>query len=137
MTLDEDGFASNEAWGNATKTHKYADPLRRIFDGFNAHVVSRGDVTGSFENGYLRGRAFFGSLSIMFATHGNLLQGETDGFAMSTRQELGPAVRGSDVPSRVELSEFGAAEASLYISREGHCDGGRLLALSFGNQPTD
>lgn len=133
MTLGEDGFASSEAWWNATQTHKYADPLRRIFDGFTAHVVSRGDVIVSFENGYLIGSPFFGSLSLMFATHGNLLQGETDGFAMSTRQELGQAVRGSDVHKLFALSEFGAAEASLYISREGHCEGGRLLALSLGN----
>jgi len=128
--FDETGFATSEDWWLATREHKYTDPLRRIFDGFTAHVVSRGDVIISFENGYLIGSPFFGSLSVMLATHGNLLQGESYGFAMSTRQELGPAVRGSDIHKLFSLSEFGTAAA--YISEEGHCQGGRLLAMQLG-----
>jgi hypothetical protein len=126
-SLDPDGFASIEEWWLATRDHKYADPLRRLFDGFNAHVVYRGDVIVSFDNGYLVGSPFFGAFALMFATHGNLLQGETDGFAMSTRQDLGPAVRGSDVHKLFGLESLGTAAS--YISSEGHCQAGRVMAM--------
>ena len=126
-TLDTDGFASVEDWWLATRDHKYADPLRRLFDSFSAHVVYRGDVIVSFENGYLVGSPFFGAFALMFATHGNLLQGETDGFAMSTRQDIGPAVRGSDVHKLFGLEHLGTAAS--YISSEGHCQAGRVLAM--------
>lgn len=124
--IDREGFASADDWWAATRDHRYTDPLRRLFDGCNAHVRSLGDVLVSFKNGYLIGSPFFGAFAVMHATHGSLQRGETDGFAMSTRQELNPAVRGSDLTRLFGLKEM--SSVGHYLSEHGHCRGGATMA---------
>jgi len=124
-TVDAEGFAAVEDWWRRTRDHRYADPLRRLFDGFTAHVRTRGDVLVSFEDGYLIGSPFFSIFAKMWATHGNMLRGETDGFAMSTRQELDPALRGRDLH---RLFGFDHMRAGTYFSEYGHCQAGPVLA---------
>jgi hypothetical protein len=134
-TADAEGFASGEEWWTATRDHRYADPLRRLFDGFSAHVRSRGDVLVSFEDGYLIGSPFFSVFARMWATHGNMLRGETDGFAMSTRQELGPAVRGSDLRRLFGFDHM--PRAGHYFSEYGHCQAGPSLAKVLNGDADD
>jgi len=117
--MDEQGFAADEAWWAATLSHRYTDPLRRIYGGFNQFVENRADVIVSYEDGYLLGSPFLSLFAEMRATHGNLLRGETDGFAMSTRQDLGEAVRGSDLNRLFDLHL--RSKAGSYISWNGHC----------------
>jgi hypothetical protein len=62
----------------------------------------------------------------MLATHGNLLRGETEGFAMSTRQELGEAVRGYELNRLFALDK--RLRAGKYFSGEGHCRLGPMMA---------
>jgi hypothetical protein len=124
--LDANGFATREAWWEATRDHHYADPLRRLFDGFTTHVRTLADVLVSFDDGRLIGSPFFSIFAEMQATHGNLRRGETDGFAISTRHELGPAVRGSDIHRLFGLGDMKHAEN--YLSDEGHCRIGPFLA---------
>lgn len=126
--LDDEGFGSRDDWWAATQTHRYPDPLRRLFDGLTEHVRTTGDVLVSFEDGYLIGSSFFGIFARMQATHGNLLSRETEGFAMSTRLELGSAVRGSDVHRLFELNQIG--RRGHYISSYGHCAEATMLAQS-------
>jgi len=87
--MDSQGFASREDWWRSTSPHCYADPLRRLFDGFERHVRNRADVIVSYKDGYQLGSPFLSLFARLQATHGNLLRGESEAFAMSTRQSLG------------------------------------------------
>jgi hypothetical protein len=106
--------------------HRYADPLRRLFDGFSKYVKNRADVIVSYEDGYMLGSPFLSLFAQMVATHGSLLRGETEGFAMSTRQELGEAVRGYELNRLFALDK--RAKAGTYFSGEGHCQLGPAMA---------
>lgn len=124
--VDARGFAAGEDWWASTREHHYPDPLRRLFDGLTTHTRTLGDVLVSFEDGYLVGSPFFSVFAEMRATHGNLRRGETDGFAISTRQELGMAVRGGDLHRLFGLDQM--KRAGSYLSREGHCATGAVMA---------
>ncbi|HEY6401225.1 MAG TPA: alkaline phosphatase family protein [Blastocatellia bacterium] len=124
--IDADGFASREDWWHATMNHRYVDPLRRLFDGFNKYVRNRADVIVSYEDGYMVGSPFLGLFAEMVATHGNLLRGETEGFAISTRQDLGEAVRGHELNRLFALDK--RRRAGTYFSGEGHCQLGPTMA---------
>ncbi len=124
--LDAEGFADRETWYRATLAHEYVDPLRRLFDGFNLHVKNRADVIVSFEDGWLIGSPFMSVMAEMRATHGNLLRGETEGFAMSSRQALPAAVRGAELNGLFALDQ--RSKANIHLSGEGHCNIGPALA---------
>jgi hypothetical protein len=124
--VDADGFASREDWWRATINHRYVDPLRRLFDGFCKYVKNRADVIVSYEDGYMLGSPFLSLFAQMVATHGNLLRGETEGFAMSTRQELGEAVRGYELNRLFALDK--RVKAKTYFGGEGHCRLGPAMA---------
>jgi hypothetical protein len=124
--VDQNGFAASDDWWEATRSHSYADPLRRLFDGFEKYVRNRADVIVSYEDGYLVGSPFLSVFARMRATHGNLLSGETEGFAMSSRQLLGEAVRGYELNRLFALNE--RSKAGVYFSGGGHCQAGPLLA---------
>ncbi len=124
--IDASGFASREDWWRATMRHRYVDPLRRLFDGFSRYVKNRADVIVSYEDGYMLGSPFLSLFAQMFATHGNLLRGETEGFAMSTRQELAEAVRGYELNRLFALDK--RLRAGTYFSGEGHCRLGPAMA---------
>lgn len=130
--IDENGFASADDWFQATRDHVYVDPLRRLADGFNHHVKNRADVIVSYEDGYLLGSPVLSVLAEMRATHGNLLRGESEGFAISTRQELGAAVRGNELNRIFALDQrTKAIKAEAYFSGNGHCRIGSLMAKEF------
>lgn len=124
--LDADGFADEEDWFQRTLAHAYIDPFRRLFGGFNAHVKNRADVIVSFADGYLIGSPFMSIFADMRATHGNLLRGETEGFAMSNRQVLRPAIRGSELNALFALDQ--RSKADLFSRGAGHCQIGPALA---------
>jgi hypothetical protein len=124
--IDAGGFASREDWWNATMNHRYVDPLRRLFDGFNKYVKNRADVIVSYEDGYILGSPFLSLFAEMVATHGNLMRGETEGFAISTRQDLGEAVRGYELNRLFGLDK--RIRAGTYFSGEGHCQLGPAMA---------
>lgn len=126
--LDAAGFADREAWYQATLAHAYIDPVRRAFDAFDTHVKNRADVIVSFQDGWLIGSPFMSTFATMQATHGNLLRGESLGFAMSTRQALPEYLRGNDLHARFGISE--AKKMSTHLSGMGHCDAGLELADS-------
>jgi hypothetical protein len=129
--IDASGFAAREDWWRATMRHRYVDPLRRLFDGFSKYVKNRADVIVSYEDGYMLGSPFLSLFANMLATHGNLLRGETEGFAMSTRQELGEAVRGYELNRLFALDK--RLRAETYFSGEGHCRlGPRMAEMAAG-----
>jgi hypothetical protein len=124
--VDANGFASREDWLRATLDHVYVDAPRRLFDGFSKYVKNRADVIVSYEDGYLLGSPVLSVFARMRATHGNLLRGETEGFAMSTRQELKGAVCGYELNRLFALDQRVKAES--YFSGGGHCQMGPALA---------
>jgi hypothetical protein len=127
------GFASGAAWLRATSDHHYVDPLRRIFDGLNTHVQTLADVIVSCKDGWYIGNRFFDTVAFLYATHGNLLRGESEGFAISTRQRLAPIVRGHQLFSLFALDCVLRADA--YISDGGgHCQFGKSLAQATQNR---
>jgi hypothetical protein len=129
--LDAEGFADSEAWYQATLGHEYVDPLRRLFAGFNLHVKNRADVIVSFEDGWLIGSPFMSAMAIMRATHGNLGRGETEGFAMSTRQALPAAVRGFELNQLFALGQRSkAGQIETHFSGHGHCELGPALTAA-------
>ncbi len=130
--LDTDGFAKLDDWWAATRDHRYPDPVRRLFDGLTEHVDTVGDVLVSFEDGYLVGSPFFGAFARMHATHGNLLSRETDGFAMSTGIEIGPAVRGRNLRELFALDQM--THTGRYFSTYGHCAEGASLAKALADK---
>jgi hypothetical protein len=135
LTLDANGFASREAWWRATRGYRYADPLRRLFDGFNSHVKNRADVIVSYEDGYMLGSPFLSVFAHLRATHGNLLRGESEGFAISTklgREELGETVRGYELSRLFGLDK--RLKAGTYYSGGGHCQLGPALAKLFAGK---
>ena len=124
--MDENGFATREDWWQATRHHDYVDPLRRLFDGFSQYVKNRADVIVSYEDGYLLGSPLLSVFAQMRATHGNLLRGETEGFAMSTRQSLNEAVRGYELNRLFALDQ--RMKVGSHFSGGGHCRLGPSLA---------
>lgn len=124
--MNADGFASADNWFAATREHSYVDPLRRLFDGFTKHIKTLADVIVSYEDGYLLGSPMLTYLAEMRATHGNLLRGETEGFAMSTRQELPPSVRGYELNQLFTLNQ--RTKVLSHFSGNGHCQLGPALA---------
>lgn len=126
--IDANGYADRDDWWKETRSHRYIDAPRRLFGGFHSHVANRADLLVSYEDGYLLGSPFMGFMARMVATHGNLLPGETEGFAMSTRQTFGEAVRGYELTQLLELNQRNRAD--LLINGVGHCEAGVLLAKS-------
>ncbi|MFN7947520.1 MAG: hypothetical protein U0Z53_19380 [Blastocatellia bacterium] len=124
--IDAAGFAAESAWLRATSQHKYVDPLHRIFDSLSAHVHTLADVIVSCEDGWYIGNQFFDTVATLRATHGNLGRGESEGFAMSTRQPLAEVVRGYELFSLFALDRVLHADA--YISEDNsHCQFGQSL----------
>ncbi|MFN0108791.1 MAG: alkaline phosphatase family protein [Blastocatellia bacterium] len=130
--IDASGFASADAWFAATLDHSYVDPLRRLVEGFTRHVKTPADVIVSYEDGYLLGSPMLTYLAEMRATHGNLLREETEGFAMSTRQELGVAVRGFELNRLFTLNH--RTKVHGHVSGLGHCQLGPALAQQITRQ---
>lgn len=124
--FDQHGFAGREDWWRSSLEHVYVDPLRRLFDGFDKYVKNRADVIVSYEDGYLLGSPLLSLFARMHATHGNLRRGETEGFALSTRQELSAAVRGYELHRLFALDQ--RMKAGTYFGAIGHCAGGPALA---------
>ncbi len=122
-------YASGEDWWQATRDQVYADPLRRLFDGFGKHVKNRADVIVSYEDGYLLGSPLLTFFASMRATHGNLLRGETEAFAISTRQELPATLRGYELNRLFTLDQ--RVKAGAFFGHAGHCQIGPELARNW------
>ena len=127
--MDADCYAAAEDWWQATRDHVYADPLRRLFDGFGKHVQNRADVIVSYEDGYLLGSPLLTFFASLRATHGNLLRGETEAFAMSTRQELAGTLRGYELNRLFALDQ--RVKAGTFFGHVGHCQIGPALARNW------
>jgi hypothetical protein len=88
--IDADGFADDRAWFERTLTHKYPDPLNRLWRAFNGMVTYAPDVVASMKEAYCTG-AMSRSVWVpkISSTHGDLEQKSSTAFIMST---IGPVL---------------------------------------------
>jgi hypothetical protein len=104
--MDADGFADDRVWFDRTLTHKYPDPLNRLWRAFNGMVEHVPDVIASLNEQYCAGsasRAFW--LPYVASTHGDLQRKSTTAFIMSTAGPVlppGAGARHRDLPALLE-----------------------------------
>ena len=92
-----DGFIKDEHWFAMTRASARPDVVRRIFKGATEGVLNRASVIVNMEDGYYTGSSLLDTFTILQATHGNIGQEQSYGFAMSTRGELPPYIRAEDL----------------------------------------
>lgn len=104
--VDADGFIADADWFAATRDAARPDAVRRVFDGASNAVSNRANVIVNFHDGYYTGSSFMDVFASLQATHGNLWQGQSYGFIMSTGRELPPYIRAGDVWEAIGLPQL-------------------------------
>jgi hypothetical protein len=98
--LDEEGFASDNAWLAHTAEHTYPDAPANLFKSLHTQRVKHtADVLVSFRDGYYYGWSPFARFVRLAATHGNALRPSSNAFLMSTHRTLPEYVRADDAES--------------------------------------
>ncbi len=86
-TLDADGFASADAWMNATFTQRYPDALERIVQGHTRVTQNPATIIVGLKNGYIHSGWLIkrgADLTKCGGTHGALDDLNSDGILLST-----------------------------------------------------
>ncbi len=103
--LDADGFAAEADWFRETFTHRYPDPLERVWRAFHGLTKNTPDVVANLCAGRCAGAAGKRAwIPYVASTHGDLGRSSTTTFIMSTAGPIaGPgddlsALRSRDVP---------------------------------------
>ncbi|MBN1765659.1 MAG: hypothetical protein JW860_10410, partial [Sedimentisphaerales bacterium] len=95
---DHAGFINDKALFEATVTHIYPDPLRRIWMAFHGLVQIPADLIVCLEDGWVHGSAFFNTIiGGATSTHGSLNQINSMTFTMTMWGPLPPALRLEEV----------------------------------------
>lgn len=94
--MDDDGYASDDAWFQRTHDHIYPDALENLFESLQGgRVRHHADVLISLKDGYYYGSTIFSRFVRLAATHGNAMRASTSAFMMSTHRQLPQAIRAS------------------------------------------
>lgn len=94
--MDEDGYASDDAWFARTHDHIYPDALENLFESLQGgRVRHHADVLVSLKDGYYYGSTIFSRFVRLAATHGNAMRASTSAFMMSTHRTLPASIRAS------------------------------------------
>lgn len=99
--VDAEGFIEDKALFDATVTHVYPDPLRRLWRSFYTLVENPPDVMISLEDNWYAGSGTFTFLAKVASTHGGLNAANSTTFIMSTVAPLPPALRSDEVPAAI------------------------------------
>ncbi|CAN5560583.1 hypothetical protein BH20ACI3_BH20ACI3_18750 [soil metagenome] len=95
--LDQEGFASDKEWLDATANHIYPDALANLYTSLHTQRVKHtADILVSLRDGYYYGWSPFARLARLAATHGNALRPSSNAFLMSTHRALPKFVRADD-----------------------------------------
>lgn len=97
------GFIKDEEWFALTRAGARPDVVRRIFDGATDGVLNRANVIVNLEDGYYTGSSLLDTFTLLQATHGNIGQGQSYGFVMSTMSEFPPYIRAADLWQSLRL----------------------------------
>lgn len=95
--VDMDGFIADADWFAATDDATRPDAVRRVYEGATGGVANRANVILNLRDGYYNGSSLLDLFTILQATHGNMSQGQSYGFVMSTSSDLPPYIRAEDV----------------------------------------
>lgn len=95
--LDEQGYAADDDWFNATARHGYPDPLARIWRAFHGLVKNTPAVVITTKDGWYCGKGNFSSVVQIASTHGSLNYANSVTFAMTTAGPLPPDLRVKDL----------------------------------------
>lgn len=104
--MDADGYASDQIWFEALKSHPYPDAIFRLWQAVNGLVKNRADVLVSFKDGFTYGEKlfeFYSKLVPVVAIHGGLGAAQSNGFFMSTTGQAPPEIRAQQVSSLINL----------------------------------
>lgn len=104
--MTADGYAADQVWFEALKSHPYPDAIFRLWEAINGLVKNRADVLVSFKDGFTYGEAFFefySKLVPVVAIHGGLGAAQSDGFFMSTAGQAPPELRAQQVSGLLNL----------------------------------
>ncbi len=96
--LDADGFASDQAWFEATNDQPYPDAVYRLWRAFDGLMQYPPDVICSLDDRWYHGNPKLASRIRVESTHGNLRTRSSCGFAMTTAGELPAVLRIEDLP---------------------------------------
>jgi hypothetical protein len=95
--IDEEGFAVDREWFNATCDHFYPDILARLRDSLSEQLVNHpANLLVSLKDGYYYGSPAFEIVGHLAATHGNATSGSSYAFLMSTHRQAPPFLRPED-----------------------------------------
>ena len=92
-----DRFLRDEEWFQATRDAERPDAIRRVFDGVTASVLNKANVIVNLEDGYYAGSPLLDRFASLKSTHGNLGQGQSYGFVMTTERELPEYIRAENL----------------------------------------
>lgn len=93
--IDASGYATEDAWYEATVNHIYPDTLANLYGAiFDNRVEHTADVLVSLHDGYYYGATVFGHIARrLLATHGNARTESSTAFLMSTHRAFPTTVR--------------------------------------------
>jgi len=100
--VDKDGYVADRVFFDATRMHKYPDPLYRIWLCWHGAVKNPPDLVVTFKDDYFWGREGFDFFAKVASTHGNLNFNNSVTFAMSTAGLLPPFMRLCDLRPALE-----------------------------------
>ena len=95
--VDADGFIADRDLLQATLRHTYPDGVHRLWRAFHGLIEHPPDVMVSISDGWHTGSVTIAKIRIMHATHGNLNELGSTGFAMTTAGELPADLRMEDL----------------------------------------
>ena len=96
--IDTDGFIEDRALFDATATHEYPDPLRRVWLAFHGLVKKPADLIVCLRDGWVYGSKLFHTMiGVPTSTHGSLNQLNSATFVISMLGNLPPALRPEEV----------------------------------------
>ena len=96
-SLEQDGYAPDEAWFARTANHIYPDALANLYEALHEpRVHHTADVLASFQDGYYYGSSLFSRFVHIAATHGNALRASSNAFLMSTHRTFADHVRSTE-----------------------------------------
>jgi hypothetical protein len=102
--IDADGFIEDRALFNATVTHEYPDPLRRIWQAFDGLVKKPANLIVCLRDGWVHGSKFFHTMiGGATSTHGSLNQLNSATFVISMLGNLPPALRPEEIIPTLEV----------------------------------
>ena len=99
--VDAEGYIDDSAFFDATVTHEYPDPLRRLWRTFYGMAENVPDVLVSLEDEYYSGAGGFNVIIKKASTHGSLNYTNSVTFIMSTAGPLPEAMRSDEIPAHL------------------------------------